>query len=118
MKKYYKNFSKKACIFRNSVLEYSSAQEKRYAPVAQLDRVTGYEPVGQGFESLPAYQKSRYPFGCLLFCIPREGLEQSKARLRWSLACRRSRRRQHLAILQSKIGRVPSGIPLPSGYIP
>ena len=26
----------------------------RYAPVAQLDRVTGYEPVGQGFESLPA----------------------------------------------------------------
>ena len=24
------------------------------APVAQLDRVTGYEPVGQGFESLPA----------------------------------------------------------------
>ena len=29
-----------------------------YAPVAQLDRVTGYEPVGRGFESLPAYQKS------------------------------------------------------------
>ena len=27
---------------------------KRYAPVAQLDRVTGYEPVGQGFESLQA----------------------------------------------------------------
>ena len=38
-----------------------------YAPVAQLDRVTGYEPVGQGFESLPAYQDSRCPFGCLLF---------------------------------------------------
>ncbi len=28
-----------------------------YAPVAQLDRVTGYEPVGQGFESLPAYHE-------------------------------------------------------------
>ena len=26
------------------------------ALVAQLDRVTGYEPVGQGFESLPARQ--------------------------------------------------------------
>lgn len=26
------------------------------APVAQLDRVTGYEPVGQGFESLQARQ--------------------------------------------------------------
>ncbi len=30
-----------------------------YAPVAQLDRVTGYEPVGRGFESLPAYHKKR-----------------------------------------------------------
>ena len=27
-----------------------------YAPVAQLDRVTDYESVGRGFESLPAYQ--------------------------------------------------------------
>ena len=26
------------------------------APVAQLDRVTGYEPVGRGFESLLAHQ--------------------------------------------------------------
>lgn len=26
------------------------------ALLAQLDRVTGYEPVGRGFESLPAYQ--------------------------------------------------------------
>ena len=28
-----------------------------YAPLAQLDRVTGYEPVGQGFESLTACQE-------------------------------------------------------------
>ena len=28
------------------------------APLAQLDRVTGYEPVGQGFESLTACQKN------------------------------------------------------------
>ena len=27
----------------------------RYAAVAQLDRVTGYEPVGRGFESLQPY---------------------------------------------------------------
>ena len=27
-----------------------------YAPVAQLDRVTDYESVGRGFESLLAYQ--------------------------------------------------------------
>ena len=28
----------------------------RYAPIAQLDRVTDYESVGRGFESLSAYQ--------------------------------------------------------------
>ena len=33
-----------------------SKRDAWYAPVAQLDRVTGYEPVGRGFESLPAYQ--------------------------------------------------------------
>ena len=30
----------------------------QYAPVAQLDRVFGYEPKGRGFESLLAHQKS------------------------------------------------------------
>ena len=30
----------------------------RYALVAQLDRVTDYESVGRGFESLPAYHMS------------------------------------------------------------
>jgi hypothetical protein len=30
-------------------------------PVAQLDRVTGYEPVGRGFESLQA-RHSKQPF--------------------------------------------------------
>ncbi len=32
-----------------------------YAPVAQLDRVSGYEPEGRGFESLPAYQNRQIP---------------------------------------------------------
>ena len=27
----------------------------KYAPVAQLDRVNGYEPLGRGFESLQAH---------------------------------------------------------------
>ena len=34
---------------------------KLNAPVAQLDRVTGYEPVGRGFESLLAHQQGRAP---------------------------------------------------------
>ena len=33
-------------------------QARAYAAVAQLDRVTGYEPVGRGFESLQPYQKA------------------------------------------------------------
>ena len=47
------------------------ASENRlwYAPVAQLDRVTGYEPVGRGFESLPAYQKRGMFFRMFLVFI-------------------------------------------------
>ena len=41
---------------KSSVLLYLSVQ-RTYAPVAQLDRVTDYESVGRGFESLPAYQR-------------------------------------------------------------
>ena len=58
---------KKVLAYFQDVCYYILALIARYAPVAQLDRVTGYEPVGQGFESLPAYQKCRHPFGCLHF---------------------------------------------------
>ena len=40
---------------------------QNYAPVAQLDRVFGYEPKGRGFESLPAHQKSSCSFEQELF---------------------------------------------------
>lgn len=40
--------------FQNSRISYSLLNN--YALVAQLDRVSGYEPEGRGFESLPAYQ--------------------------------------------------------------
>ena len=39
------------------------------APVAQLDRVFGYEPKGQGFESLAARQKRSDTSVLLLFFI-------------------------------------------------
>ena len=38
------------------VLLYTSTDKVGNALLAQLDRVTGYEPVGQGFESLTARQ--------------------------------------------------------------
>ena len=37
-------------------------ERSAYAPVAQLDRVTDYESVGRGFESLLAYQKTGCSF--------------------------------------------------------
>ena len=40
-----------------------------HALVAQLDRVFGYEPKGQGFESLAARQKRKYRFSSVLLFI-------------------------------------------------
>ena len=51
-------------------------QENRIsASLAQLDRVTGYEPVGQGFESLTTRQQTAYTEGvrCLLLGKGLEG---------------------------------------------
>ena len=51
--KKYKNFLKKYLQFCRGYAIISKSL--RHAPVAQLDRVTDYESVGRGFESLPAY---------------------------------------------------------------
>ena len=49
-------FFKKVLAFSFFLCYYMQALERaRYALVAQLDRVTDYESVGRGFESLPAY---------------------------------------------------------------
>ena len=48
-----------------------------YAPIAQLDRVTGYEPVGRGFESLSAYQKKRMLRHPLFLVRRKIGLERA-----------------------------------------
>ena len=53
-----------------------------YAPVAQLDRVTDYESVGRGFESLLAYQLGYMPHGGMypnLF-LRQKGLERPARR--------------------------------------
>ena len=79
-----KNFSenrKKHLLFSASCAIISRRLRVWYAPVAQLDRVTGYEPVGRGFESLPAYQeKNRHPCGvCSFFLIlSKESVRQKK----------------------------------------
>ena len=61
---------RKKGIFRKKHLHFSPDCaiilrhcDSAYAPVAQLDRVTDYESVGRGFESLLAYQKETTIFG-------------------------------------------------------
>ena len=50
----------------------------RNALLAQLDRVTGYEPVGQGFESLAARQTKSTHSGAFLFgALICKGLERA-----------------------------------------
>ena len=49
-----------------------------YAPVAQLDRVFGYEPKGRGFESLSAYQKTVQAFACTVFLHIQKGMRTPK----------------------------------------
>lgn len=43
------------------------------ALVAQLDRVTGYEPVGRGFESLQARQAKKTSQNVMSFLLSQEG---------------------------------------------
>ena len=55
-------FQKKKKLFCNFLLTNRAKSDiilllLKYAPVAQLDRVSGYEPEGRGFESLLAYQQ-------------------------------------------------------------
>ena len=59
--------------FFDGMCYYTQAryEEHAYAPVAQLDRVTDYESVGRGFESLLAYQKRETPQGVSLFWYAR-----------------------------------------------
>ena len=68
---------------------YPSVKRSAHAPVAQLDRVTDYESVGQGFESLPAYQKSGDPIRDRRFFLIPWGLDPFNATVRGTVACAR-----------------------------
>ena len=61
-KKFEKN-KNSTCQIKKYVLLFISCQREilllRYAAVAQLDRVFGYEPKGRGFESLQPYHSSQ-----------------------------------------------------------
>ena len=52
----------------------------RCAPVAQLDRVPGYEPGGRGFESCLAHHSKKQPSGCF-FISAREKNASLRERL-------------------------------------
>ena len=52
------------------LIYYGSSEKEQCALIAQLDRVTGYEPVGRGFESLSAHQKIKRLFRQSLYFYP------------------------------------------------
>ena len=58
-----RNFMRRKLAFRQNLLKMrprfgrkTKRDVSKVAPVAQLDRVPGYEPGGRGFESYPAHQ--------------------------------------------------------------
>ena len=55
-----------------AIITKSSAETLRHAPLAQLDRASGYGPEGREFESLTACQKTCI-VRCRSFCFPRFG---------------------------------------------
>ena len=57
-----REIGKRTCIFKTYVLSLGSSHERAVrAPLAQLDRASGYGPEGRGFESLRAYQNHGNP---------------------------------------------------------
>ena len=80
------------------------------APVAQLDRVTDYESVGQGFESLPAYQIGYLRVSDLFYLWTRiSKMQQSGGLL--LLPGSTGRTPLFSPIPGRKRSRVPSGVP-------
>ena len=63
---YFSFFQKRLDKLKIMCYNISCVLGKTYASVAQLDRVTGYEPVGRGFEPLRAHQRNiaRYSVFC------------------------------------------------------
>ena len=54
---FWKNFKKGLAFLENLCYNTLALRERMYAAIAQLDRVTDYESVGRGFESLSPYQR-------------------------------------------------------------
>ena len=66
------------CVGCDNILWQSELTDKnKYALLAQLDRVFGYEPKGQGFESLTARQIRTITFVVVLIFLTCKGFERA-----------------------------------------
>ena len=69
----YTEHVKKSGISRLS--EIQEIPDMRHAPLAQLDRASGYGPEGRGFESLTAYHREPIDFnGFAVFILSQDKL--------------------------------------------
>ena len=86
--------------FESLLLRHTEASNKN-APVAQLDRVLGYEPRGQEFESLPAHQLENgqldFRLPIFIFCIVSVKIAWLRMML-WHLVLQDFRKRQREAL--------------------
>ena len=89
------------------MLLYLGAQESADASLAQLDRVTGYEPVGQGFESLTTRQQKAQRHQPLGFLFSRRH-DAEPHTLRLAQACSFVRARSEKAITANTSTKVGS----------
>ena len=83
-----------------------------FAPVAQLDRVFGYEPKGRGFESLPAYQIMLNRQNLFSIIFYQCGIRTRGSKFRVLLAACGNLGEQSGGLFDSK-RRIPSGVPIP-----
>ena len=79
-----------------------------------MDRASDSGSEGWGFESLPAYQKSRYPFGYLLFCLCRGRDSKDKIPQSGGLWAAPAGGCRTLQFANGKLQRVPSGRAVPA----
>ena len=61
--------ARESCVFKTSEIPSAMDESERHAPLAQLNRASGYGPEGRGFESLTAYQSGMQAM-MQVACVP------------------------------------------------
>ena len=75
----------KVLCYHTMAVKTDCNKSKCFAPVAQLDRASGYGPEGHGFESSSARQNKVHSLEWALFFCVKKNLKSVWAMAKWSL---------------------------------